>query len=355
MEAASFPPYGFKDTTYVYEEDTEEINPTTLRLIHICNFIFYSITFILGVTGNGLVIWIAGFKMKKTVSILWFLNLAIADFIFDIMFPLQITEIIMEGHWPFGVTMCKVVFTVLFLNMSVSTSFLMIISVDRCTSIMCPVWSKNHKSPRLAMTISGIIWSTCFMLSSPYLAFFNIAQDYENDTLYCVPMYADDDDTYTMMDQTMVIVRFVSMFLIPFSIIVICYSLIVCRLSKSRSLSKSNRPLKVIITIVLSFFCFWFPFHIWPLLEVMKVQMDPNVDAFVSNLVYSIGFFNSCVNPMVYVFVGRDFKKSLFKSIPFLLENTFKEKDGSETELRSYLTVMETEMEVITGEVRKNS
>ncbi|KAM4015681.1 chemerin-like receptor 1 [Anomaloglossus baeobatrachus] len=355
MEATSFPLFEPYYTTYAFEEDTEEINEAIIRLIHICNAIFYSITFILGVTGNGLVIWIAGFKMKKTVSILWFLNLAIADFIFNIIFPLQITESIMEGHWPFGVTMCKVVFTVLFLNMSVSTSFLMIISVDRCTSIMCPVWSKNHKSPRLAMIISGIVWSTCFMLSSPYLAFFDIVQDYENNTSYCIPMFADDDDTDKMMDQTMVIIRFVSMFLIPFSIIIICYSLIACRLSKSRSLSKSNRPLKVIITIVLCFFCFWFPFHIWPLLEVMKVELEPNLDAVMSNLVYSIGFFNSCVNPMVYVFVGRDFKKSLLKSIPFLLENTFKEKDGSETELRTNLTMMETEMEVVTSEVRKNS
>ncbi|XP_069802830.1 chemerin-like receptor 1 [Dendropsophus ebraccatus] len=343
METFTLPDY--TETTYSNTEDTEDLSPKVFRIIQIMNIIFYSITFILGITGNGLVIWIAGFKMKKTVTILWFLNLAIADFVFDIIFPLQITEWVMDGHWPFGQTMCKVIFTVLFLNMSVSTSFLMIISIDRCTSVMCPVWSKNHKSPRLALAISAIIWFTCFMLSSPYLAFFDTIQDSEDSNTYCIPRYADDDDTDTMRSQTMIIVRFVSMFLIPFSIIVICYSLIVFRLRGSRSLSGSNRPLKVIITIVLCFFCLWFPFHAWPLLEVLNVKINFTIDFIISHLVYDIGFFNSCVNPIVYVFVGRDFKKSLFRSIPFLLENTFKEKDDSNTDPRINQTVMETEME----------
>ncbi|XP_075696987.1 chemerin-like receptor 1 [Rhinoderma darwinii] len=347
MENEDLSPYELDYDMYnnTEEEDREDINPKIFLLIQIFNIIFYSITFILGIIGNGLVIWIAGFKMKKTVNVLWFLNLAIADFVFDILFPLQITESIMNGHWPFGQTMCKVVFTILFVNMSVSTSFLMIISIDRCTSVMCPVWSKNHRSSRLALTVSAIIWASCFMLSSPYLAFFNVVQDYENSTTYCLPIYAHDEDTDTMRYETMIVVRFVSMFLIPFSIIVTCYSLIVFRLRRSRSLSRSNRPMKVIITIVLCFFCFWFPFHIWPFLGILNVEMNDDIDMIMFHLVHCIGFFNSCVNPIVYVFVGRDFKKSLFKSIPFLLESTFKEKDDSDTELPYNQTVMETEME----------
>ncbi|KAG9465025.1 hypothetical protein GDO78_019050 [Eleutherodactylus coqui] len=349
MKNTSFPLSELDYTTYNYtDEDEKSTYSSIYNIVKILNIILYSIIFILGTTGNGLVIWIAGFKMQKTVSVLWFLNLAIADFVFDIIFPLLITELIMDGHWPFGNTMCKVVFTILFLNMSVSTSFLMIISVDRCIAIMCPVWSKNHKSPKLATTISAIIWTTCFMLSSPYFAFFEMVHYGDNETSipYCIDTYADDDeDKQIMRIQIMIIVRLISMFLVPFSIIVICYSLIVFRLRRSRSLSKSNRPLKVIVTIVLCFFCFWFPFHVWPLLEIMNVELDFIVDFIMSHLVYTIGFFNSCVNPMVYVFVGRDFKKSFFKSIPFLLENTLKEKDVSETEPRFEQTMMETEME----------
>ncbi|XP_069802831.1 chemerin-like receptor 1 [Dendropsophus ebraccatus] len=335
-----------EDTDGIEPDDIEDIDTDIILTIQFFNISFLSIAFILGITGNGLLIWIAGFKMKKTVTVLWFLNLAIADFVFDIIFPIRITKLIMDEHWPFGQTMCKLVITIQLLNMSVSTSFLMIISIDRCMSVMCPVWSKNNRSPRLALTISVSIWLICFILTSPYIAFLKIDQDSESGLSYCMPIYDDKDINIDIMrHRAMIIVRFVFMFLVPFPIILICYSLMVVRLRRNKSLSRSNRPLKVIITIVLCFFCLWFPYHMWNLLEVLNVEIDPTTYEVIYSLVNCIGFFNSCVNPIVYVFVGRDFKKSLFRSIPFLLENTFKEKDDSNTDPRINQSMIETVME----------
>ncbi|XP_072282678.1 chemerin-like receptor 1 [Pyxicephalus adspersus] len=327
MEETTIPflTFYFTDYTTYYIPEDPVIDPNTYNAVKILNILIYSITFILGVIGNGVVIWIAGFKMTKTVSNIWFLNLAIADFVFDVFFPLQITEWIMDGHWPFGQAMCKVIFTALFLNMSVSTTFLMVISIDRCTSVMCPVWSKNHKTLKMASTVSIVIWSACFILSSPYLAFFDIIHDSNSNISYCIPIYSDSDGVDEGQYKAMLITRLVIMFIIPFSIILICYSLIVIRLRR-RTHSKFSRPFKVIVTIVSSFFCLWFPFHLWPFLEYMNVEISATMDFVMSHIVYAIGFFNSCVNPMVYAFIGRDFKKSLVKSIPFLLESTFQEK-----------------------------
>ncbi|XP_068098454.1 formyl peptide receptor-related sequence 4-like [Hyperolius riggenbachi] len=340
-----------EDTTQYFLPE-ESIDPNVFQAVKSMNILIYSMTFILGTLGNGLVIWIAGFKMHKTVNIIWFLNLAIADFIFNILFPLQITEWVLDGHWPFGQIMCKVIFTALFLNMSVSTSFLMIISIDRCTSVMCPVWSKNHRTLKLASSVSFCVWTACLILSSPYLAFFTIDHDEDDGISYCIPAYSSDYHTDQFRDQAMFIARFTFMFFIPFTIILICYSLITHRLRRNRNLSGSSRPLKVIAAIVLSFFCLWFPFHFWPFLDHMNIGISDNINFIVFHVVYALGFCNSCVNPLVYAFVGRDFKKSLLKSFPFLLESTFQEKceneiqrDQTMSEIQRDQTMIETEME----------
>ncbi|XP_069802829.1 chemerin-like receptor 1 [Dendropsophus ebraccatus] len=334
MENVTLPDYN--DATYNYAEDTEVINPKSFHIIQIISIIFYSIFSILGITQNAQIIWIAGFKTQKTVTVLWFLNMAIADFIFDMTFPLQITEWIMDGHWLFGRVMCKVVFTILFLNTSVSTSFLMITDVDWCMSVMCPMWSKNHRSPRLALTISAIIWLICFILTSPDFGSFDIVPDSENSTSYCTPLYDEEDDTDTTRPQTLIIIRCFFFFLIPFLII-----LIRCGLTVSRSLSIC--PLKVIITMVLNFFCLNFPIHSWPLLQVLNIEINPTADMVITHLVYCIALLKSCINPSLCVSVGRHCKKHLF-----FLENTFKKKDGSNSDPRINQTnwaMMETEME----------
>ncbi|XP_075459378.1 formyl peptide receptor-related sequence 1-like [Ascaphus truei] len=344
--------------TSVPEEDLEKgfLFIDIFHLMQVICIICFSITFILGIIGNGLVIWIAGFKMKKTVNTIWFLNLAVANFVFNIFLPLQITEFAMDGHWPFGRIMCTVISTAIYLNMLVSVSFLMVISVDRCTSTLCPVWSNNHRTPMLASIISIVIWELCLIPSSPYLAFYDTEHDPEHDPdeniSICYIVYVSwnngttfDYLTWSLRNNAMSITQFVSMFLIPFSIILVCYGLIALRLRRSKSLSRSWRPFKVMIAIVLCFFCCWFPFNFWPLLKIMDIETDWTFDFLFLNISSCLAFFNSCLNPLLYVFIGRDLKETLNKSIPFILENTFSERCDLDFEGQDDQIMVETELE----------
>uniref|UniRef100_A0A8C4Y3A2 G-protein coupled receptors family 1 profile domain-containing protein n=2 Tax=Gopherus TaxID=38771 RepID=A0A8C4Y3A2_9SAUR len=152
------------------------------KSMHILSMVVYSIACLLGVTGNGLVIWIAGFKMKKTVNAVWFLNLAVADFIFTFFLPFSIAYTALGFHWPFGKLLCKLNSTVAFLNMFASVFLLTVISIDRCISVICPVWSRNNRTPKLASNIALVTWVLAFVISSPYLVFRDTATNSKNVT-----------------------------------------------------------------------------------------------------------------------------------------------------------------------------
>ncbi|XP_063291905.1 formyl peptide receptor 2-like [Pelobates fuscus] len=325
--------YDTTKSTIQEEFDENGVSNSAFLYLQITSIVSFSITFILGTLGNGLVIWIAGFKMKRNVNTVWILNLGIADFVFNIFFPFQITEWAMRGHWPFGEIMCKAIFFLLYLNMFSSISFLLLISVDRCTSVLYPVWSKNHRTPRLAAIVSVITWMLCFALSCPYLPYYEVVHDPYTNLEHCVPMFEDGDGITNWKRNSMLITQFLSMFLIPFSIILVCYTLIMIRIGRRKSLSGSNRPFKIIISIILCFFICWFPFHFWPLIQIMDIGLSTNLDFIMFHIFCCLAFFNSCLNPILYVFIGREFKTNFIKSIPFILENTFKRMDTDGEEL----------------------
>ncbi|KAM4703795.1 N-formyl peptide receptor 3-like [Rhinophrynus dorsalis] len=309
---------------------------TILRYLSI---VIYSIAFLLGTTGNGLVIWIAGFRMKKTVNTVWFLNLAIADFIFTFFLPLSIAYTALGFDWPFGTLLCKFNSTIAFLNLFASVFLLTVISADRCVSVVRPVWSQNHRTIKLASIVSLFIWLTAVVLCSPYLAFRDTIKDDESNVTHCYNNYAFSNDfedldvvaLRSMRHQIMISVRFLFGFLLPFGLILVFYSLMALKLRRSH-LAWSSRPFRVMASVVVVFFLCWFPYHIFSVLEVVMHHWENKELKFAvligSPLATSLAFFNSCLNPFLYVFMGRDFKESLRKSILSAFESAFSEEPG---------------------------
>ncbi|XP_069057350.1 chemerin-like receptor 1 [Pleurodeles waltl] len=333
-------------TWYEYYEDDEEANHNLQTSLHVLSMVFYSVAFLLGVMGNGLVIWIAGFKMKKTVNTVWFLNLAIADFIFTFFLPLSIAYTAMDFHWPFGTFLCKINSTVAFLNMFASIFILMAISIDRCFCVVSPVWSQNHRTPWLATRVAIAIWIMAVLISSPYLAFRDTATSLNEENITITHCYNNfafsdnyEDDEINLLratrHQAMIITRFVCGFIIPFSCIIACYSIIALRLKKNH-LARSSKPFKIIIAVIVSFFICWFPYHVFSILELI-IHTSQSFKLRKAMLIgiplaTSLAFLNSCINPILYVFMGQDFKEKFKMSILSAFESAFSE-DSTQTNI----------------------
>ncbi|XP_075046120.1 formyl peptide receptor-related sequence 1-like [Mixophyes fleayi] len=249
-------------------------------------YIIYSITSVLGIAGNGLVIWIAGFKMK-TISAVWFLNLAIADFICCLSIPL-----LFLGLARLDIIFSAVIIIIMTISSSTSVCFLTAMSIDRCVSVMWPFWSKTYRTPKCIRIISAIIWVVSFILTVLalflYIAVLNSSFKYR-------------------------IISFFTMFIVPFTTILICYYIIFLKLRKAKRPNRSQRPYRIITAIVICFFICWFPYNIIPFIPISDTL-------WVTLLIFTfsawLAFFNSCINPILYVFICQDFKENLINSLP---------------------------------------
>ncbi|KAG8548241.1 hypothetical protein GDO81_025995 [Engystomops pustulosus] len=299
------------DSYQVRKDNVTLVNSSLQHQLQIFQLVIASAVLFLGTIGNGLVIWFC-FRMEKTVNVIWFLNLAIADFMFAMSLPFIIASIALDYHWPFGNFMCKFIWFLFFLNMATSVLQLMVISVDRCVIVVFPVWSHNHRTRRLALAVVLIIWVISSALTLPsYILRYTIGAD----NISCVRQAGGN---------WVPMARFFLFFLVPFIVIILCYTAIVLRI-KDKNIIKSSKPFKIIIALVTAFFICWFPFHLFVLLRIFQPQNTSYFYIIGYEITMGLMLFNSCINPILYVFVGQDFKLNFCGSFQTMLEKAFTE------------------------------
>ncbi|XP_074837137.1 chemerin-like receptor 1 [Carettochelys insculpta] len=321
-------------------QENEAQKQALLRSMHVLTMVIYSIAFVLGVTGNGLVIFVTGFRMKRTVNTVWFLNLAVADFIFTFFLPFSVAYTALGFHWPFGLSLCKINSGLAFLNLYASVYLLMVISIDRCISVVLPVWAQNHRTPRLALLVALAVWVVALAMCSPNFYFRHTAPSpFNKNIINCYNNFdtaqkgATKEERYRVMNlnhRAMIITRFVLGFLIPFSVIVGCYSAILIRLRRNH-LAQSSKPFKVIAAVIVTFFLCWFPYHVFSFLEMNRSSSLETALIIGLPLTSSLAFINSCLNPILYVFMGQDFKEKLRRSLFSAFETAFTEEAANTT------------------------
>ncbi|XP_073457320.1 chemerin-like receptor 1 [Aquarana catesbeiana] len=308
---------GSMETNTTEETHTDQKFYTTLiKILHVSYMVGLSGICLLGITGNGLVIWFVAFKMKKTVNSVWFLSLAFADFTFSLFLPLTVTYIALDDHWPFGTFMCKLGFFVLFLNMSASVLQLTVISIDRCISVVFPVWCRNHRTVRLAMKVVLALWIVSLLLSISYFLYSDTL-DVRDTIVICFVDWS--------MHNAHVIIGFIILFVIPFTIIIFCYTVIFLRIQRNRRVT-STKPYKVIAAVIISFFICWFPYHVFSIMNSNGMLDDLWLVVLIGSVIsHSLAYSNSCVNPLLYVFIGQDFKQKFWSAIKSGFERAFTE------------------------------
>ncbi|XP_005738442.1 chemokine-like receptor 1 [Pundamilia nyererei] len=308
---------------------------SALRHIQTASILIYCVIFIVGTLGNALVIYVTGLKMKKTVETVWFLNLAIADFLFTAFLIFSIISLSQSHRWPFGQFMCKLNNFVTLVNMFASIFSLTAMSADRCLSIWVVVWAHNKRTVCKARLICVGIWVTAAICSTPYATFRTVVE--YNGAHSC---------GYSMTHEqkwSLHIFRFLMGFVIPFLVIFVSYVAIGIRAMRM-SRTRRRRSRRIIFSIIFAFFICWLPFHVCSFIEIKAVTNPDlrNIVRTMGPLTLSLAFLNSCLNPILYVFMCEEFMKKLRQSVCFVLESALAEDHMSFLSTRSMSTFSNT-------------
>ncbi|KAM3858535.1 C3a anaphylatoxin chemotactic receptor-like [Diretmus argenteus] len=291
--------------------------------------VLYTLTIVLGITGNSMVIWVAGSKLKPKVTNVWLVNLAVADLIFCMTRVLSLTKKLFYDYWPFGIFLCKFNGFFKYANMFCSVFLLAVISLDRVLCVWRPVFTKRRRTLWAARLVSVCVWATATIFSAPYFAYRQVYHG-KNNLSKCsleVKEATEGDNTAKLALYT---IRFLCGFLLPFIVILVCYILAGFGIRRTR-LSGKSRPLRILASLVIAFFICWAPYHC-----LLLVKMENSKSAVVKiglPLAKGFAYFNSCVNPLLYFCMGLDVRGGFRRSLAGVYRKAFAEDgDGRSTQ-----------------------
>ncbi|XP_042322007.1 LOW QUALITY PROTEIN: mas-related G-protein coupled receptor member H-like [Sceloporus undulatus] len=255
--------------------------------------------------GNGLVIWLLGFCIKRNPFTTYILNLSIADFGVLTALAVYIISCIFYWFYDIDTVFLIVSFEAFFLFTFTTSQFLLtVISIDRCVCLFFPLWHRCHRPPHLSTTVCVIIWILSFLLSATFFA------------LSFKKWY--DIKFYQFVLNAL-------LFTPVMSVSTITMLIKICLISKPY---KRRKPLTAILLSLLFFLLFAFPLN-----AVLSLFLKAFILMYVIAYGYICVSLNSSINPLIYFLVGRKKRGRSRERIKKIFEEMFKEEENCTEEV----------------------
>ncbi|XP_008420941.1 C3a anaphylatoxin chemotactic receptor-like [Poecilia reticulata] len=317
MSNSSLPPWTVKSSK------DDHTNVDVEAVMENVGIVLFTMTVVFGITGNSLVIWVAGFKLRPKVTNVWLVNLAIADLIFCVTRVSSLIKKLFFDHWPFGEYFCRFHGFCKYANMFCSVFLLAVISLDRMISVWRPFFTKRRRTLYAARVVAVCVWIAAILFSSPYL-FYRQVHLGENNMSKCSFEVKGEGST---LRYALYFNRFLCGFVFPFMVILICYIMAAIGIRRTR-LAGKTRPLRILPLLVITFFLCWGPYHC--LLLVKMVDKNNAVLKIWHPLANGFAYFNSCVNPLLYFCMGLYVKPELGFNLTGICKKALTDTDTEE-------------------------
>ncbi|GLD73629.1 B2 bradykinin receptor-like isoform X1 [Lates japonicus] len=261
-------------------------------------------------------------KKACTVAEIYLSNLAAADLVLVSCLPFWAVSAAKKFNWPFGGSLCKLVNISITMNVCCSIYFLVLVSIDRYMALVHPLSHERLRRPKFAKLGCLLVWALGLLLSVPTLIYREVKYFPDINTTVCYLNYPNTT-VQLLCEGTLSTLSFI----IPISIISFCTFKIIQALNNrlmdgSNSQKKEQKATTLVLAVLVAFLICWVPFHLVKIIEwliraeVLRRCKLGTVIEICKQIFTYLAFFNSVLNPILYVIVGKNFRrkvKELFK------------------------------------------
>ncbi|XP_060523643.1 neuropeptide SIFamide receptor-like [Cylas formicarius] len=282
----------------------------------------YLLVFAVGLVGNFFVIAVVFRSPRmRTVTNFFIVNLAVAD-ILVIVFCLPAT--LMSNifvPWVLGWWMCKTVPYVQGVSVAASVYSLVAVSLDRFLAIWWPL--KCQITKRRARIMIVFIWCVALTTTIPWALFFDLVVIFTDapDVQLCLEVWPKplSGSLYFLTANLLFC------YILPMILITMCYVLIYIKVWKrnipsdtkdaqmERLQQKSKvKVVKMLVAVVILFVISWLPLYA----IFARIKLGGDIEPWEEEILpiatpvaQWLGASNSCINPILYAFFNKKFRK----------------------------------------------
>ncbi|XP_048048146.1 B2 bradykinin receptor [Megalobrama amblycephala] len=291
---------------------------------------------VLGILGNVFVLLVFGLHKKAcTVAEIYLGNLAAADLLLVLCLPFWAINIANGFEWRFGSVMCRLVNTGIRMNMFCSIYLLVLVSADRYVALVHAMSRGRMRRPRYAKLNCIAVWCFGLILNIPTLHFRDTQFIPELNITACILDYPSPH-VGLVCDILLILLGFI----IPVLVISYCTLKIIRALSEQvvdrfNAENTERKATILVLVVLLVFLLCWVPFHLVTLMDILirfgvlgGCSFQSGLD--ISNQIFTyLALSNSVLNPILYVIVGKNFRKKVKELMKQLTEKKTDSTNGS--------------------------
>ncbi|XP_078278962.1 platelet-activating factor receptor-like [Rhinoraja longicauda] len=277
-------------------------------------------------------------KIKKAIRV-YLINLTLADIMFNITLPFWVVYYFKGGDWIFSEAMCRMAGVFYYVATYSAITFMILISINRYCTVQKTKLPIPLNEPTGSLYASAFVWVFWVACGIPAL----LQQQTTRWGLHATRCFEEQSDRRTYVYASFIF------FLISFFFVILSYISIMKALSSQKNtLQGMHRRLarSMVLGMLIVFLVCVLPYHLslipWELSRANSKGTPGCAPLRGIDIVHKLSLallsMNSCVDPIIYCFSVKRFRrelKKIFRKLAPRLPFQAYTIEASETQIRS--------------------